>query len=154
MSTVSCPGLRGGVWCALCYSGARGRSFYKGHRGFRKSREGVSMGRYVNAKPAKAGPGQPVAVLADPAFERALPALWEYLTLRTYDDGSPRQAATLLVFVEDGTWKVCLSDREAQRSAWAAAETFQSALSALEASVASGAVQWRTARPQQGKGKR
>lgn len=112
------------------------------------------MGKYVNEKPVKAGAGPGPACLADPAFERGLPALWEYLTLRSYDDGSPRQAATLLVFVEDGTWKACLSDREAQRSAWAAAGTFQGVLAALEASLATGTVQWRMARPQGGKGKR
>lgn len=89
----------------------------------------------------KAVAGEMAAV--DPEFQRAYPAIWEFVSIFKQDDGTRRQTATLLAFVEAGYWKVCLGDRESGLSLWAAGETFQEALEALEACLQSPGPQWR-----------
>jgi len=140
--------VHGTGWCGLCYSNVRARTNVKGHRMFRATKVDVSMGKYLQAKPAVPVPGPKGGVVTDVAFTRQLPALFEYLTLRSYENGTPRQTACMTVFCEDGLFKVCLNDRDAQRSAWVASETFQGALVALEAGLVEDSHQWRQARPQ------
>ncbi len=109
------------------------------------------MGQFVKP-PSKGGKdvGVVPVVLAD-AFSKEFPALFEYLTLCVWDDGSPRVPATLLVFCEDGLFKICLNDRASGRSAWAAAASWERAFAVMEAMLASGDVEWRVKAPGGGK---
>jgi len=145
--------VHGAGWCGLCYSNVRARTNAKGHRMFRAVKVDVSMGKYLKARPATPVAGPKDAPVTDVAFMRAMPALLEYLTLRSYDNGQPRQTACMTVFCEHGLFKICLNDRDAQQSAWASAETFQGALVALESGLVEESLQWRQARPQ-AKGKK
>lgn len=79
----------------------------------------------------------------DPEFAGAYPALWEFCSVVKMPGGGTRQVATLLLFQEAGVWKVCLGDRDSGLSLWAAGETFQDALEALEACLQSPNPQWR-----------
>lgn len=81
----------------------------------------------------------------------AHPALWEYLTVDAFDDGAPREVSMLLVFVEDGRFKVALQDRQEGQSLWATAESLGAALGALESHLRAGTGDWRRMRGQQGK---
>ncbi len=81
--------------------------------------------------------------LDDESFRLSYPALHEYLTLDHWDDGTPRRTSTLLTFCEEGQWKACLNDREAERSAWVSAEVFEDVLLALDRRLADGTVEWR-----------
>lgn len=79
----------------------------------------------------------------DATLFSGMEALYEYLTCAEWEDGSLRESSTLLCFVEDGRWKVCLNDRAASRSCWASGDSLLGALASLDAALASGAPEWR-----------
>jgi len=76
-------------------------------------------------------------------WEDTHPAVWEYLSLDTHDDGSQRTTSMLCVFVEGGLVKVCLQDREAGQSLWVSGASLVEALDSLEGRLASGDGEWR-----------
>lgn len=95
--------------------------------------------------PSSSGAGSP-AVPIDPAFASRCPALWEYLTLTAWDDGSPRDPATLLIFVDSGVLKCCLSDKANSRVAFLSASTLEQLLSGLEDGLVRSTLDWRVRR--------
>lgn len=72
------------------------------------------------------------------------PTLLEYLSETQYDDGSPRQTATLTVFVETGVVKLCLNDRDLGRTAWVTSDSLENAIAAMEGRLADGSADWRS----------
>lgn len=101
------------------------------------------MGSFVKCRPERPGQnGKLLQVNAGELLADRL-ALYEYLTVDRYDDGTPRQVGTLLIFSEDGLWKGCLHDRQEQRSAWASGSDIDAVLSALDADLRNGTAQWR-----------
>lgn len=112
-----------------------------------------------NAKPASRGylhlhpenPGRPS--LVDPGVleeSRRFPTLSEFLTV-TAIDGVKREPSSLILFVEAGYPKVCLSDRHFNRVAFSTAGSFLEALEALEENLEAGLVDWRAKKPWKGK---
>lgn len=81
-------------------------------------------------------------------------ALWEYMTVDSFEDGAPRERSMLLVFVEDGRFKVALQDRQEGRSLWAGADSISEALRALESALKSGNGDWRQMKGAYQKGKK
>lgn len=79
------------------------------------------------------------------------PTLVEYLSCSAWDDGSERERSTLSVFIEEGRVKVCLNDREFERSLYASGDTLAGVLAALEKALAADACEWRMWK---GKGKK
>lgn len=75
------------------------------------------------------------------------PAVWDYLTLSTYDDGSDRVLSTIMVLVEHGQVKACLNDRENNRSLWVAGESLEGVLESLEALLDDDRAVWREYKP-------
>lgn len=88
-----------------------------------------------------AGAGQYAA--RDAVMEELFPALAEYLTATVIGESIQRRTATLLLFAEDGVFKVALNDRQEAMSAWASGDTVQEAIEALEASLEAGEASWR-----------
>lgn len=88
--------------------------------------------------------GVQVAVVPpdDSAFTE-WPLLWEHLTSVSYEDGSPRQTSTLMVFAESGLWKAWLHDRDLSRSAWGTGVVLDEALEELERGLRQGGLSWR-----------
>jgi hypothetical protein len=72
-----------------------------------------------------------------------LPAVLEYLQSGMYPDGAPRLRSTLLVLVEDGSVKLCLSDRDQEQSLWRSGSSLEDALLALEATLSGEHQDWR-----------
>lgn len=87
----------------------------------------------------------------DEQFERAYPALSEFLTARLFDDGSERETATLLLFAVDGVWKVCLNDRAEGRVAFVSGATTASAMATLDTQLEDGTVEWKVSKPYKSK---
>lgn len=79
----------------------------------------------------------------DEKFQAEYPALWEFLTLAKGDDGKPRKTATLTIFVADGCFKTSLNDRQEACSCFGSGDSFDEALSVLEASIVDGLAEWR-----------
>jgi hypothetical protein len=97
----------------------------------------LSMGN----KGPKAEPGQPHG--KDPALLKDYPALHEWLVAGLWPDKSPKTASSLVVFFEDGSCKVCLTDRDWERSLWGTGKTLADALESVEERLASGCPDWR-----------
>lgn len=87
-------------------------------------------------------PTSPVQVL-DPGFKSEFPEIHDYMTVEEYEDGSPRQTASLIIFYDAGALKACFNDRDTSRVVFATGGSFSGLLASLEAMLASGEVEWR-----------
>lgn len=76
---------------------------------------------------------------------KGTPNLTEYLTGELWEDGAVRRTSTILVFTENNQVKVCLSDRALNSNVFMGGETLSAAIASLEAALASGRVDWRSA---------
>lgn len=83
----------------------------------------------------------------------SLPSLYSYLTDSKWEDGSPRELATLMIFAQDGRWKVCLSDKATGRVCFLSGTTIEEALLSLDEGLGTDEVDWRTAGSGQGRKK-
>lgn len=108
---------------------------------------------YVRKAQKASPPGGQGGGMVASAFGEGYPALWEYLTLAAWDDGKPRQTATLTVFCEEGVVKLCLNDRDQDRSGWVSAATVETALERLDADLREDEVDWRRPKGRGGKGR-
>lgn len=104
----------------------------------------AEVAKFVQKVVAQAGNGQRRAPMRDADFEKKYPALWEYLTVTKFDDGTERQTSTLLVFSDGDEFRGCLNDRQEERSCWAVGVSFMGLIVALEERLASGTAEWRT----------
>lgn len=140
---LKCPG-----WCGECYANRRGRSNKKGHYGYRKypSIWSGDMGRFIGKPTPSSGASRPASKVVPDDFAKKHPALWEYLTVDSYDDGTAREVATLLLFTEDGLFKACLNDRATSRTCWMSATTVGGLLGLLEEALQGDNAEWRTKR--------
>lgn len=72
---------------------------------------------------------------------------WPYLVVLlsepTYPDGEPRQLASMTIFVDGGSWKACLSDRDTDQALFASSETLAGLLDAMEGRLAGPDPDWR-----------
>lgn len=76
--------------------------------------------------------------------EKECPTLWEHLTATTWpEDGSPRETSSLLVFVQDGTLKAMVRDKNHNACLWVAAQSLTSLLCVLEQQLSDPAADWR-----------
>ena len=87
-------------------------------------------------------------------FAKDCPAVYEYLTMDRYPDGGERQVATLIIFLEEGRWKGCLSDRESDRTLWKTADTIEDMLLEMDADIQEGGTGFRRSTQRKGKGGR
>lgn len=79
-------------------------------------------------------------------------AVVEHLSATTYPDGSRRVGSTLMVFIDSGTVKACLNDRDQGLAAWVSSGSLTGVLEALERGLVSDSLDWR--QPPQGRGKK
>lgn len=138
----------GRVGCMLCVSGASGRAAYEGHSCWAPARPrppAPALGYIMKRIDQANADGGFAEADASDILER-FPLLSEYLCCTSWDDGKPRQVATLLIVTECGAWKACLNDRAQARSLWVSAEGFDSLLWAVETALGSPAPGWRPAK--------
>jgi len=150
-----CNYAREGNLCPYCYDGRRGKGYYRGHYGYsfaavkrRKERECMPL-----QKPTSPLAGSSNAQEGTSDWPTLWPTLVEYLSQTTWDDGSPRETSTMLLFREDGSWKACLNDRAMGRTGWASSSSPEGTLQALEDALRDDRMEWRR-KQSQGGGKR
>lgn len=115
-------------------------------------KEGLSdMIRRQSASGGEVPAGAPAA--RDVALAADNPLLLEYLTATSFEDGSERETATLLIFAASGVWKGCLNDRAESRALWVSGVDVAGVLEALERALDTTTPDWRPTR-QFGSGKR
>lgn len=73
--------------------------------------------------------------------------VWELMTDSFWDDGSPRDRASILLFMEGSVAKLWVNDKAMGREAWVTAESHDAALDTLEEQLATESVQWRMSDP-------
>jgi hypothetical protein len=94
-------------------------------------------------RPEKAHKGDPLGTPAKGDLLSHCPALWEFLTCDKFDDGTIRERSTLTFFCDGPAAKLCLTDRAADRIAFAAADTLDAALILLNEQIECGTLLWR-----------
>lgn len=140
-----CEHLRLYGFCGLCYSGRRGRQSYRGHTAYRARHpflKGAGVVALTKPSDRPKEEGRPPEDEGGPGVLVG-PTLRSYLFDTAWADGSRRQPATLLLFVEGGFWKCCISDRATDRNAFLSARTLGGLFQALEEGLASDRVEWR-----------
>jgi len=138
------------VHCLKCYSNVKRRANYRGHRGYRAPpRVEWSVRRPYVKKPEVGGDAYiPTVEFSDDAFRARFPTLYEYLTCSEWEDGSHRETATLLLFLDSGVLKACINDRAMGRNMFVAGSSLQGALAAAEEALRSENPGWRVFKAQ------
>lgn len=75
------------------------------------------------------------------------PSLWEFISLASWEDGSPRVPGTVLLFVDDDMVKVRLSDRAQGFTAWVSAKSLEGVLEGCERGLRDDGLEWRKDKP-------
>lgn len=83
------------------------------------------------------------AAAVDLVASGEFPLVMEYLVTARWDDGKPREVATLMLVAEGGRWKVQLRDRANRRVAWLSGDTILGVLASLESALGADQVDWR-----------
>lgn len=91
-------------------------------------------------------PGTSQEVPVDPKFAERYPAMWEFLTMTTWEDGKERKPSKMSLSVVEGRWCVCFVDDASKRIAFLSGLTFQELLTSLEKRLASDGMEWRAAK--------
>lgn len=149
-------GCNCGPECLLCYANVRGRSNYRGHRGYRDCapKRRYFMGKYAKKRQAvRKDHGDGLGVRLCPLVDR-FPALWEYLTETADEEGKARQTATLLITLDGDRLKAWFNDRDNSRSAWVSGSTLTGVLESLEEGLKGDELDWRFTPPKGGDRKR
>jgi hypothetical protein len=89
-----------------------------------------------------------------PVWATAYPSLSEYVSSAVWEDGTPRETSTLLMFFEEGLFKMCLTDRALQRSLWSSGEEPADCWATLEVLLTEGRGEWRKSKGYGNKGAR
>ena len=80
----------------------------------------------------------------DNEFSTNYPTIFEYLTLNSWGPGQPRSTSTIMLFVDNGVLKLCINDRDNQRSAFFTGTTLSAALVACENALSGETADWRS----------
>jgi len=80
---------------------------------------------------------------SDPEFETEFPRMWTLCSAPVDGTGKKRQTSTLVFFLDAGSWKVRLSERNVCLDLWGGGATFRAALAHLEAQLSKSPVPWR-----------
>lgn len=91
------------------------------------------------------------SVPSDHDLQERCPVLFDYLTSLAYEDGTQRQTASLIAFVEEGQFKVCLNDRDTDRVLFVSGDTLQETLDVLEAVINDDRPPWRESKGAKGR---
>lgn len=149
LRTSKCGRCSGTTWCGECYTIVKGRTSGPSAKTKRikDEKRRRKMGKVVlrreNIHVAK---GEIDLVDIDPEFERRHPTVCAFVTQDRFDDGGYRQTSTLLFFLDQGSLKVCLSDRQGSRSLFRSANSIEGCLDALEQALSDGTADWKAKR--------
>jgi hypothetical protein len=134
-------------------SGRRGRQFFKGHFGYSPPHGGKWRKMVMGLKrPEKVvAPQMAVELMGENRCDLWLATVHEFMTLEQWPGGDKRRTGALSLFFEDGVFKCWVNDKDAQRSATLSAPTLGLLLLKVEEKLAEDTLEWRKARPEQGR---
>lgn len=88
------------------------------------------------------------------SWAKHYPALAEFLSLSEWEPGVPRATGSMSLFVDAGSWKCCLSDRDSSHVAFVSAPEAGDLLAAVEKALRADSLDWRPMRERGGKGRK
>lgn len=135
--------------CPLCISNVQGRSNYRLHKGYHRSRPNAWRASAMVVRRVAAGEAANGDVLSDAAAIAAqggADILADWLASSTWPDGAPRVRGTLLVFFEGGRWKVCLNDKAEGAVGFLSVPSLLDVVQDVNQALIEGRVDWRERR--------
>lgn len=132
--------------CVLCWENRKGRTNYRGHWGYRAPRRPYRHPPWEIAKMKRpnSAEGATSEVLQLGEVSSWFPKIVEHLTESVWDDGSPRELSTLMIFADGARWKLCLNDRDQGRVAFMTGGDPEEALTRLEDGLKTDSLDWRS----------
>lgn len=103
-----------------------------------------ALSRVLDPSPDSAD-GSPT--VSDSFMEQSCPLLHALLSLTSWK-GEKRQPATLILFAEDGRYKVTVNDRQSARVAFVTLDTTEGMLEYLDRLLADDGLEWRKSKGQ------
>lgn len=91
----------------------------------------------------RGGPGADAPKYTDGQFSKAYPVLAEFLQREFWDEQTPRAKGSMILFCEDGVFKACLSDKDADMVAFVSKGSWDALLKAIERGLAENTLDWR-----------
>lgn len=88
----------------------------------------------------------------DHQFAESFPFLWDHLTQEVWPDGSPRELSTLLLFRQDGVFKVMVKDKNAGECCWLSMQRLSDCWAVVNAALGDAGTEWRADRQPGGNG--
>lgn len=100
-------------------------------------------------RPGKSGrgPGGPDGESMPDCLAQRAPTLGHFLCDEVWPDGECKSRSSLVVFVEDGLFKACLTEKDSNSVLWASCKSFDELLESLEARLTDDQPDWRKGRP-------
>lgn len=130
--------------CVVCRQlSPAGTSFRRKRAPRKRKKANNSTGVLELKKPIVGVNGQPIKPFCMSDFSAEFPTLWDFLTCSMYDGGEVRLTASLTFFVQDGTLKSCINDRDIGRSAFFTGETWEELLDVMERNLKDDTCDWR-----------
>jgi hypothetical protein len=99
--------------------------------------------RLKRAVAAGAGPGGISTAVVECALSKKYPALSEFLSSLTWEDGSVRATGTITLMCDQGVMKAALNDRDSMCGTFVSGRSLTALLEAIEAGLAGGSLEWR-----------
>jgi hypothetical protein len=90
--------------------------------------------------------GKPTGKPEDERMRKKFPVLFDFLCEDLWPDGELRERSTVIMFVEGGQFKACLSDKATGMCLWATAGDFASLWDTLEARLGEDKPDWRASK--------
>lgn len=81
--------------------------------------------------------------LDDNDTKSLFPTLWDYMTQDRWDDGTPRETSSLLIFAQDGMLKAMLRDRENGQCLWTAGVSVATVMFQLDTALNDPNADWK-----------
>lgn len=132
-------------WCAVPHRVCTHQNVTGDLAGLRDLVEGIACHMLRKSDAPKPLGLEPCVSHSDPMMS-SHPALWSYLTQMAWEDGSPRETASLLVFMDGGAFKAMLRDKANGLCLWVAAPALSMLMDVLEAKLLDPNADWRTDR--------
>jgi hypothetical protein len=107
----------------------------------------VCMSFFKRPDATVGGGGKGSGKVEDKDFAKEAPTLLAYLQEDAWPDGQDRQRSSIVLFVEDGMLKACLSEKDTSSTLWASSRNFWGILEALEGRLTEDAPDWRKSKP-------
>lgn len=140
--------VHGLEWCGECYSCARGRRLCsRCWRAARAARWRITRVAKYLKRPDAPGEGVPACCLDHAAkLSSSYPALWEFITLTQWEDGTARQPGSVTVFLGHVQLQACITCKESSRVAFVSGRSLEELLLALDQGLADDRLDWRRQR--------